>query len=266
MQAKEIISLLAARHSRDAFFTEVAINGNQRRMDAWALIPSYTNSLTVMYEVKTTRRDFVQDSKMHEYAAYANESYLVCPADVAKSGELPEGFGLLVPSGNRLMTKKKAAFRDVQIPEEFYRALIASKVRRYQGSAVDQEIARRVEDVHGFEEYVAGRKSLKDIGYSVSKKLANDLVKLEIEERRLTNGREDLDSRLEAWKSLCERVMANYGVDLRDLYNNSWDKNRVYSKFCDLFDGPGRKMFEAIEQLYEEMLRLRGTQKENSSK
>jgi hypothetical protein len=60
MQAKEIVIALAARHSRDAFFTEVAIDGNQRRMDAWVLIPSYTNSLSIMYEVKATRRDFVQ--------------------------------------------------------------------------------------------------------------------------------------------------------------------------------------------------------------
>lgn len=264
MHAKEIISLLSARHSRDAFFTEVAIDGNQRRMDAWVLVPSYTNSLTVAYEVKVTRRDFIQDLKMHEYSSYANESYLVCPADVVKPGELPEGFGLMVPSGNRLMTKKKAAFRDVQIPESFYRALIASKVRHYQGSAVEQEIARRVEGIQGYEGYLAGKKTLKDIGYSVSKKLANDLIKLEVDERRLANLKEDLDSRLEAWKSLCERVMANYGVDLRDLYDNSWDKSRVYSKFRDLFDGPGRKMFETIEQLYNEMLTLRGTQKEKN--
>jgi hypothetical protein len=263
MQAREIISLLAARHSRDAFFTEVAINGNQRRMDAWALIPSYTNSLTVMYEVKTTRRDFVQDSKMHKYAAYANESYLVCPADVAKSGELPEGFGLLVPSGNRLMTRKKAAFRDVQIPESFYRALIASKVRHYQGSAVEQEIARRIIGINEFEDYLAGKKLLKDIGYSVSKKLANDIFKFENDERRLANKAEELNSRLDAWKAICEKVNADFGVDLSGLHDTDWDKSRVYSRFLDLFEGPGRKLFELIEQSYNEMLMLRGsTQKE----
>jgi hypothetical protein len=136
-------------------------------------------------------------------------------------------------------------------------------VRHYQGSAVDQEIARRIIGINEFEDYLAGKKLLKDIGYSVSKKLANDIFKFENDERRLANKAEELNSRLDAWKAICEKVNADFGVDLSGLHDTDWDKSRVYSRFLDLFEGPGRKLFELIEQSYNEMLMLRGsTQKE----
>ena len=57
---------------------------------------------------------------------------------------------------------------------------------------------------------------------------------------------------------------ADFGVDLSGLHDTDWDKSRVYSRFLDLFEGPGRKLFELIEQLYNEMLTLRGMQKEEN--
>ena len=44
MIANDVLKMLESRHAKDAFFSEVAIDSNKRRMDAWAMIPSYSKS------------------------------------------------------------------------------------------------------------------------------------------------------------------------------------------------------------------------------
>lgn len=44
MIANDVLKMLESRHAKDAFFSEVAIDGNKRRMDAWAMIPSYSKT------------------------------------------------------------------------------------------------------------------------------------------------------------------------------------------------------------------------------
>jgi len=257
MIANDVLKMLESRHAKDAFFSEVAIDSNKRRMDAWAMIPSYSKSLTIAYEIKVTRRDFVQDIKMHEYTMYANEAYLVCPSDVAKPDELPDGWGLLHVSGSRLMTKKKAQYRDTDIPEAFYQALIASKVRRWDGSLISREIERRVQGVATYEDYVAGKKTLADIGYQMGRKLSEDLYNFEREKSRLENRREELESRLAAWEKLCSKVKSKLGVDIRRLYDNEWSINPVFRDLSKILQGPQYDLFEAIEQMYQQMQELK---------
>ena len=257
MIANDVLKMLEARHSKDVFFSEVAIDSNKRRMDAWAMIPSYSKSLTIAYEIKVTRRDFVQDKKMHEYTMYANEAYLVCPSDVAKPEELPDGWGLLVVSGSRLMTKKKAQYRETDIPEAFYQALIASKVRHYEGSVVDREIARRVAGIAMYQDYVEGKKTLADIGYQMGRKLSEDLYNFEREKSRLENRREELESRLVAWKKLCSKVKSELGVDISRLYVDDWSINPVFRDIAKILQGPQYDLFEAIETMYQKMLEMK---------
>ena len=257
MIANDVLKMLESRHAKDVFFSEVAIDSNKRRMDAWAMIPSYSKSLTIAYEIKVTRRDFVQDKKMHEYTMYANEAYLVCPSDVAKPDELPDGWGLLIVSGSRLMTKKKAQYRETDIPEAFYQALIASKVRHYDGSVVDREIARRVAGIAMYQDYVEGKKTLADIGYQMGRKLSEDLYNFEREKSRLESRKETIESRELAWKKVCEQVKAELKVDISRMYDNDWDKRDIFAKLKEVLASPEYNMFEAIEQMYQQMQELK---------
>lgn len=257
MIANDVLKMLESRHAKDAFFSEVAIDSNKRRMDAWAMIPSYSKSLTIAYEIKVTRRDFVQDKKMHEYTMYANEAYLVCPSDVAKPEELPDGWGLLVVSGSRLMTKKKAQYRETDIPEAFYQALIASKVRRWDGSLISREIERRVQGVATYEDYVAGKKTLADIGYQMGRKLSEDLYNFEREKSRLQSRNEELEAKWVAWRKLCSKVKSELGVDISRLYDNEWSINPVFRDLSKILQGPQYDLFEAIEQMYQQMQELK---------
>lgn len=135
LTAKDIKQLLGKRHVKDIFYKEVNTgftDSEVRRMDAWALQKSYTAPLTYGYEVKISRSDFLHDSKMQSYLGFCNEMYLVTtPGVVCDANELPENFGWLevqkFGDDYRLRTKRKAPYRNTDIPVSFWRALVINK-------------------------------------------------------------------------------------------------------------------------------------------
>lgn len=128
-----IIQLLATRHSGDLFVVECKDGPSQGtshlRMDAWAMKRAYSKPLTVAYEIKVARSDFLQDKKWPGYLDYCNEFYFVCPRGLIDPSEVGDSAGLIWTSknGNKLYTKKKAPWRDVQIPESLWRYILISR-------------------------------------------------------------------------------------------------------------------------------------------
>jgi|GEM_PF-2989995 len=256
MNAQDIIELLEKRHAKDVFFHEVAIDGGQRRMDGWALIPSYDKSMTIAYEVKVSRSDFIHDLKLQEYMAYCNEMYLVAPQGVVKDGELPEGVGLIIATEKRLVTKKKAKYREVSIPEGFYRALIASKARGSKANITlnDYEFSRRIEGLQDFTDYVEGKKSFLEIGKHVSEKLGYDISKFELSKKNLEIERMCLKNEQERFDEFVKDINIKFGFDLSSL---TWNKNKTYEKVEQALTSPQQPMFDEIDKLYHEAQKLR---------
>lgn len=130
MNATDVLKLLAARHKDDVFVPEcktgATYTGTGIRMDAWAMAKSWTRPRTWAYEIKVHRSDFIRDNKWHQYLPYCSEFYFVCPTGLIAPEELPQDVGLLWISkvGGRLLTKRKAAARQVQIPEDLWRYLL----------------------------------------------------------------------------------------------------------------------------------------------
>lgn len=124
--AGRVMDLLAVRHSDDVFVAECTAKPKNFRMDAWAMRTSYSRPAIWGYEVKVSRRDFVQDNKWAEYLDHCNEFYFVSPSGVIDPSEVPEEAGLIwaAQTGSRLYTKKKAPRRKVEIPEQFWRYLV----------------------------------------------------------------------------------------------------------------------------------------------
>lgn len=210
MKSSDIIKLLEKRHDEDVFYTEVSISYGQRRMDAWAMKKSWAKPLVVAYEVKVSRSDFLNDHKLQEYIEYCNEMYLVCPAGVCEANELPEGFGLLVvaSTGNRLMTKKKAPYREVEIEEQFYRGLLMSKADCKYGvmSPIENEMKRRVGIVQDYTDYVEGRKQLASLGRDVLEKVKA----MDEENKKLSRENKFLQEVKEIYEDLRKRLGINY--------------------------------------------------------
>lgn len=100
-----------------------------RRVDAWAMPRSWSNTVVSAYEVKTSTRDFRRDYKWRDYLPLCNAFWFVTPPGVVDPEELPAEAGLLVLSGSRLMAKKQAPLRQVDVPAALFRYILVSRAR-----------------------------------------------------------------------------------------------------------------------------------------
>ena len=138
MDAKQILELIAGRHSKDVFVSECKNGpthspgvGGMIRLDAWAMCRSWMKPNVHGYEIKVSRRDFLADNKWHHYLPYCTHFWFAVAPGVCDPSEVPEQVGLCVAStnGTRLYTKRKAAYRDVQIPEDIFRYVLMCRSR-----------------------------------------------------------------------------------------------------------------------------------------
>ncbi len=200
--ASQILGLLTVKHSDDVFIPECKTGPSMcvehLRMDAWAMKRSWAHPLTISYEIKVRRSDFLQDYKWREYLPYCNQLFFVCPPGVIEKNELPPEAGLIVSStnGTRLYTKKKAPQRDVSIPEELWRYILMHR------TAIKKEDSRP--SSHDFwQQWLQNKKLDYELGRRISRCLretitgkvneaTNENVRLQSENASLVEVREVL--------------------------------------------------------------------------
>ena len=167
---------LQKKHWKAFFLTECKSGstyltpvGDMKILDALAIRKSWTNPCFTGYEVKVSRSDFLRDSKFYRYEEIVNCLYLVCPKGMIDRTELPESVGLMYydPDKKTLTTKKKAIYRKIEYSQDLLLYIIFSRLEsdRYPFFNSKKEY---------FEEYIAGKKSSKDLGTMVSSKLAQE--------------------------------------------------------------------------------------------
>jgi len=134
--ADQVKGSLAARHGEDVFVTECRIPGgviyqSEGYIDAWAMKKSWKHPLSIGYEIKVERGDFLQDHKWSRYLDYCNEFYFVSPSKIIRPDETPESAGLLfITDSGKLYTKKKAPYRDVDplCLSRIYQSILMNRV------------------------------------------------------------------------------------------------------------------------------------------
>lgn len=135
MNSTAILKLLENRHSDDVFVPECkdgpTQTGSHLRLDAWAMSKSWANPCMTGYEIKVSRGDFLKDNKWPGYLPLCNLLFFACPAGLIQPDEVPENVGLVWASktGGKLYTKKKAAYREVQAPEDLFRYVLMCRAR-----------------------------------------------------------------------------------------------------------------------------------------
>ena len=197
--AGDILKLLEERHKLDVFVPECSIDSSHNRgygrIDAWAMKKSYANSRTWGYEIKVSRRDFIQDEKWKKYMTVCDSFYFVCPWGLIDSGEVPEGVGLIyaASTGNRLITKKKAAAREVDIPENFWRSILKNRAQiicsAYYGHPQTRE-----DRIKYWRNWIEAKKETLYLGHEVSKKIREHVEAVESENSLLQNQNEQLSA------------------------------------------------------------------------
>lgn len=206
MTAKSILDLLADKHLGDVFVPECkdgpSYGGGMSRMDAWAMNKSWAHPLTVAYEIKVSRADYLKDNKWPAYLPYCNQFYFVCPAGLIDVSEMSPDAGLMYVSktGRILITKKKAPYRDVQVPESIWRYILMCRAK----------IGPETYD-HGFDkvekwrQFAEKKTEYSTIGRNVAKRIREHVEA--VERRNL-----ELEDKFKAYDDIRE-FLKNLGID-----------------------------------------------------
>lgn len=193
MDARKIVDLLAARHSKDIFVPECkngpSQNSTHLRLDAWAMAKSWSKPFTWGYEIKVSRSDFLGDDKWHLYLPYCSHFYFVVPAGLVDPSEVPENAGLIYVSqtGTKLFTKRKAPWRQVTIPEDLYRYVLMcrTKITREYWDA-DRRLSK-------WREWLAEKEEKRKLGHEVSRAIQKHVSTVESQNWHLKSLMESYD-------------------------------------------------------------------------
>lgn len=221
ISAKQIENLLAQRHSDDIFIPECK-NGpthtaSHLRMDAWSMKRSWTNPLSIGYEIKVSRQDFLNDQKWHNYLQYCNEFYFICPFGLIGKDELPAEVGLLyvAKTGTRLFKKKAAQRRIIELPESLLKYILICRA----DVRAERHVNYKEQNISYWKNWLEEKKENKALGYNVSRKIADHVEKVDRENHRLKDKMCDYDEFMKRLEEL--------GFDISKPVNG-WDiKNKL---------------------------------------
>ena len=205
MMASVLIAALARKHS-DAVFVPECKDGptqtrNHRRLDAWVLLKTWSPITTIGYEVKVSRSDWRRDEKIADYFPLCHVLNIVAPKGVIPVDELPAGVGLLELAGDgdgaRLITKRKAARREIELPSELlvYVLMCRSRITRER-----TELNDRSWTVEALARWVDGKADRQKLSHAVSQKIRDAFAE---QERR----QEDLERRAKNLEAVRDRIV-----------------------------------------------------------
>lgn len=248
--APQILALLAAKHAGDVFVPECKSGpthfGSHDRIDAWVMPKSWAHPDVIGYEIKVSRSDFLRDDKWTRYLDLCNLLYFVAPRKLIDPSELPTEVGLIEVSGtgSRLLTKRKAARRNVQIPEDVWRYILMCRTK----------ITREVEpksQVEYWREWMEGKHETQKLGRSVSKRLKDqyeaDVVAVQEENRILRDRITAVDK--------AEKALIEMGVDLDSWHVEHAAREVIRKERGELTQAAARAIERAMREL-EILLRM----------
>ncbi len=186
VKSGDILKLLAARHSGEVFVAECKPGPSQVRgsrpfrLDAWVMPRSWAHPDCIGYEIKVSRQDFLRDDKWRNYLPMCNQLYFVAPRGLIDPSELGDGVGLLEASKNlkRLMIKRKAAHREVEIPTDLFRYVLMCRAQISR-----KEINQDPHDFWG--EWLRETEKKRDLGWRVRGRVREIVDETRSENRRL---------------------------------------------------------------------------------
>ena len=241
--AQDILRLLEGRHSKDVFVPECKDGpthySQHRRLDAWVMARSWAHPCVTGYEIKVGRQDFLRDTKWTDYLSMCNELYFVCQSGLIAVEEVPEGAGLLwvAKTGTRLFTKRKAPYRDIEIPDSVWRYILMCRTKITRERFDD-------EPNDCWRQWLAEKAEKRDLGLAVSKGIRETVDAVNAENRKLRGQIESADE-VRAW-------LKKNGLSL-DGYSPRWELERQKTELAEAI--PSRLDY-AIKSLRSELDRL----------
>lgn len=203
--SNHIKELLKSKHSEDIFVTECKIGSatmqrNCQIFDAWVMNKSWANAKVTGYEIKVSRSDFLNDTKYRGYLDYCNSLYFICPPKLILPEEIDKDVGLIYVSKNctRLYTKKKAPFRDVEIPESIFRYILMCRTKIQESNFNNLNLRNADTKKEYWKKWLKNKQVDYyfgcQLGKTIRKTINNEIDNVKTENRRINSINEQLQS------------------------------------------------------------------------
>lgn len=206
--------MLYDKHYNDVFVPECkdgpTWGRNHSRLDAWVLKRSYSNFEMIGYEIKISKSDFRSDIKYVNYLPMCNTLYFICPWNMIQVSEIPLEVGLIYVSKNegRLITRKKAVYRDIAIPTDTLIYILMSRSQIVDNT--DKTSTREY-----WKNFVEKKNEFHDIGQRASKKIrqliSEKIDVVDEENKELKHEHEVVLNRIKSFE-LFERLLNENGI------------------------------------------------------
>lgn len=207
-------------------------------IDMWCMKKSWANPLVIAYEIKTHRSDFLNDNKWQGYLPYCNEFYFVVTGKkIAVPEEMADGIGLkyISNTGTRIYTKRKAVYRDVEIPQEIYQYILMSRAGISRNDIItDKKLF--------WKDWLKNKKLDHQLGHRVSKELR------EIINNELDNQKRENEKIVDENKELNEikLYLKSIGIDYKKL--SYWNTTReVVDRINEIESGLSKEFLESLQ-------------------
>lgn len=178
--------LLRERHKEDLYVEEckdgATWNRAHYRLDGWAMAKSWSAPRMIGYEIKVSRGDFMRDDKWPNYLPLCNELYFVCPAKLIQPEEIPDKVGLIW-AGGRLITKRKAAYREITPPTSLMTYILICRTK-IDTEPVESPNAKAAKSEY-YKKLVESKAFAEEVGSRLGGRLAREIDALHCENRRL---------------------------------------------------------------------------------
>lgn len=244
--ADDIQKLLREYHKPEKWFylsevkngSSYTAPGRLKIMDGWAMAKSWTYPNIRAYEIKVSRNDFLQDKKWQDYLPYCNELYFVAPKGIIEPNELPAEAGLLqvASTGTKLLTKKKAARREVEIPEKLFRYILMWRVQErkddYDRASLLQEWLDKKQD-----NYVLGQR----IAYHTAQYI-----------RGVESKSEELKDKIRDYKQIEDFLIKN-GVNINDNWQRTYHAKPIQELVENELIQDLKRVKSGIDEILEEV-------------
>lgn len=221
---------IMSRHSDDLVVEECkdgpSQSTNHLRLDYWVLRRSWSKPAMIGYECKSGRKDFLSDKKWQGYLPLCNELWFIAPKDAIDPAELPETVGLLRIAGSRLITVRKAVWREIEPPVYLLTYVLMCR------AAIKGEYnaASKLDHWRG---WLAQKEERREVGYLVSKTLRS---KFEHDVNEVRNENRSLQREIKALTELKDALKAK-GIEwtswtsaqtaLDGLLAPRWQRSRI---------------------------------------
>lgn len=192
MNANQVNELLKARHEKnnDIYVPECndgpSMRGGNLRIDGLAIARSWTRPRISAYEIKVSRQDFLRDEKAHLYKKLCNVFYFVAPKGLIRPDELDLDTGLIEVSKNckRLVTVKKATYREIEPPTSLYLYILFSR-STIIGQSANKEFSKADHWEQLLKENADSKRYGHLLGKRIGEKIKRDITEVQEENRRL---------------------------------------------------------------------------------